>query len=134
MHNQSAGSGSELFCDLDGFTPLGLDMNSGHSDTPEHTHWEPVHTCQTSPHDSDPTGRLQKRSLFRCICVCAGIFMLRFYRDLFSLNWLMFSYKLHHNVLFLCFKRLDSEDYLCVQLLPGDTFQFASVIHITKAS
>ncbi|XP_074497789.1 uncharacterized protein zbbx isoform X1 [Sebastes fasciatus] len=56
MHNQSAGSGSELFCDLDGFTPLGLDMNSGHSDTPEHTHWEPVHTCQTSPHDSDPTG------------------------------------------------------------------------------
>ncbi|KAG7226091.1 hypothetical protein INR49_018702 [Caranx melampygus] len=29
MHNQSAGSGSEHFCDLDGFSPLGLDLNSG---------------------------------------------------------------------------------------------------------
>uniref|UniRef100_A0A4W6E9B8 B box-type domain-containing protein n=1 Tax=Lates calcarifer TaxID=8187 RepID=A0A4W6E9B8_LATCA len=56
MHSQSAGFGSEQFCDLDGFSPLGLDLNSGHFDTPEHTHCGPLHTCQTSPHDSDPTG------------------------------------------------------------------------------
>ncbi|GLD57129.1 zinc finger B-box domain-containing protein 1 isoform X1 [Lates japonicus] len=55
MHSQSAGSGSEQFCDLDGFSPLGLDLNSGHFDTPEHTHCGPLRTCQTSPHDSDPT-------------------------------------------------------------------------------
>ncbi|XP_056229213.1 mucin-2 isoform X1 [Seriola aureovittata] len=56
MHNQSAGFGSEQFCDLDGFSPLGLDLNSGHSDTTEHTHCDPLRTCQTSPSDSDPTG------------------------------------------------------------------------------
>ncbi|XP_051252805.1 uncharacterized protein zbbx isoform X3 [Dicentrarchus labrax] len=56
MHKQSAGSGSEQFCDLDGFSPLGLDMNSGHSDTPEHTHCDSLHTRQTFPYDSDPTG------------------------------------------------------------------------------
>ncbi|XP_071352770.1 zinc finger B-box domain-containing protein 1 isoform X2 [Trachinotus anak] len=56
MHNQCAGCGSEQFCDLDGFSPLGLDLNSGHCDTPEHTHCDPLRTCQTSPHDSDPTG------------------------------------------------------------------------------
>ncbi|XP_035536391.1 uncharacterized protein LOC118342067 isoform X2 [Morone saxatilis] len=56
MHKQSAGSGSEQFCDLDGFSPLGLDMNSGHSDTPEHTHCDSLRTRQTFPYDSDPTG------------------------------------------------------------------------------
>ncbi|KAL7400444.1 hypothetical protein ABVT39_012366 [Epinephelus coioides] len=56
MHNQSVGSGSEQFCDLDGLPPLGLDMNSGQSDTPEHTRRDPLHTCQTLPYCSDPTG------------------------------------------------------------------------------
>ncbi|KAM7399514.1 hypothetical protein PAMP_018781 [Pampus punctatissimus] len=48
MHNQRAGSGSEHSCDLDEFSPLGLDMNCGHSDKPEHTHCD---SHQTSPHD-----------------------------------------------------------------------------------
>ncbi|TDH15043.1 hypothetical protein EPR50_G00027180 [Perca flavescens] len=56
MHDQSSGSRSEQFCDLDGFPPLGLDINSGHSETPKHTHCDPLHTCQTSLQDSDPTG------------------------------------------------------------------------------
>ncbi|XP_044059693.1 uncharacterized protein zbbx isoform X2 [Siniperca chuatsi] len=56
MHKQSAGSGSEQFCDLDAFPPLGFDMNSGLSDTPEHTHCDSLHTRQTSPYDSEPTG------------------------------------------------------------------------------
>ncbi|XP_059186406.1 uncharacterized protein zbbx [Centropristis striata] len=56
MHNQSAGSGSEQFCVLDGSYPPGLDMNSGHSSTPEHTQCDPLHTCQTSPRVSDATG------------------------------------------------------------------------------
>ncbi|XP_038549941.1 uncharacterized protein zbbx isoform X2 [Micropterus salmoides] len=56
MHKPSAGSGSEQFCDLDGFPPLGLDMTSGHSDTPEHTHCDSQHTRQTSLYDSEPTG------------------------------------------------------------------------------
>ncbi|XP_034404921.1 zinc finger B-box domain-containing protein 1 [Cyclopterus lumpus] len=55
MHNQGAGPGSEQFCDPDGFRPLGLALKSGHSDTPEHTHRDPLLTGQTSPHDSDPT-------------------------------------------------------------------------------
>ncbi|XP_078102602.1 uncharacterized protein zbbx isoform X1 [Sander vitreus] len=56
MYDQSSGSRSEQFCDLDGFPPQGLDMNSGHSETPKHTHCDPLHTCQTSLQDSDPTG------------------------------------------------------------------------------
>ncbi|TKS81228.1 hypothetical protein D9C73_015333 [Collichthys lucidus] len=52
----SAGSGSERPCDLDGFLPLGLDMNSGHSDTPEHTYCDSVRTRETTPYDSGPTG------------------------------------------------------------------------------
>ncbi|KAG8002121.1 hypothetical protein GBF38_012482, partial [Nibea albiflora] len=52
----SAGSGSERSCDLDGVLPLGLDMNSDHSDTPEHTYCDSVHTRKTSPYDSGPTG------------------------------------------------------------------------------
>lgn len=71
MHKQSAGSGSEQSCDLDGFPPLGLDMNSGHFDTPEHTHCDSLYASETSPYDSDPTGRLKKGSFFRCSCVCA---------------------------------------------------------------
>ncbi|XP_054458912.1 uncharacterized protein zbbx [Anoplopoma fimbria] len=55
MHNQRARPGSEQFCDPDVFPPLGLDMNSGPSNTPEHTHCDPLLTCQTSPHDSDLT-------------------------------------------------------------------------------
>ncbi|XP_068571655.1 uncharacterized protein zbbx [Cebidichthys violaceus] len=55
MHNQSAGPRSEQFCDPDGFLPLGLDMNPGHSDTPEHPHCDPLLTGQTSPQASDPT-------------------------------------------------------------------------------
>ncbi|XP_036939857.1 uncharacterized protein zbbx isoform X2 [Acanthopagrus latus] len=51
MHKQSAGSGSELFSDLDVFLPLGLDVNCGHSDTPKHTHWD---SHQTSSYDSEP--------------------------------------------------------------------------------
>uniref|UniRef100_A0A671Y7N2 B box-type domain-containing protein n=1 Tax=Sparus aurata TaxID=8175 RepID=A0A671Y7N2_SPAAU len=53
MHKQSAGSGSEHFSDLDVVLPLGLDVNCGHSDTPEHTHWD---SHQTSPYDSEPKG------------------------------------------------------------------------------
>ncbi|CAK6965208.1 uncharacterized protein zbbx isoform X1 [Scomber scombrus] len=52
MHNQKAKSGSEQSCDLDEFSPLGLGMNCGQSDTPEHTHCDPR---QTSQHDSDQT-------------------------------------------------------------------------------
>ncbi|KAM7413362.1 hypothetical protein PAMA_020651 [Pampus argenteus] len=48
MHKQRAGSGSEQSCDLDEFSLLGLDMNCGHSDKPEHTHCD---SRQTSPHD-----------------------------------------------------------------------------------
>ncbi|XP_014264136.3 uncharacterized protein zbbx isoform X2 [Maylandia zebra] len=56
MHNQSAGSGSEHFCDLHGFSPLGLDMIAGQPETPEHAHCDPLHTCQSPLRDSDPTG------------------------------------------------------------------------------
>ncbi|XP_056297360.1 uncharacterized protein zbbx isoform X3 [Pseudoliparis swirei] len=55
MHNQSAGSRSEQFCDPDGFRPLGLAMKSGHSDTPEHTHCDPLLTGPTSTPYSEPT-------------------------------------------------------------------------------
>uniref|UniRef100_UPI0037E8D1FC uncharacterized protein zbbx n=1 Tax=Semicossyphus pulcher TaxID=241346 RepID=UPI0037E8D1FC len=53
MHKQSAGSGSEQFCDLDLSPPLGLDMNSGHSNTPEHTNCDSLHTSQS---DSERAG------------------------------------------------------------------------------
>ncbi|XP_026221319.1 zinc finger B-box domain-containing protein 1 isoform X4 [Anabas testudineus] len=56
LHSQRAGSGSELLCDMHEFTPLGLDVNSGHSDTPEHRYSGPLHTCQTSLQDSNQTG------------------------------------------------------------------------------
>ncbi|XP_039478183.1 uncharacterized protein zbbx isoform X3 [Oreochromis aureus] len=56
MHNQSAGSGSEQFCDLHGFSPLGLEMIAGQPETPEHAHCDPLHTCQSPLRDSDPTG------------------------------------------------------------------------------
>lgn len=56
LHKQSAGSGSEQFCDLDWSLPPGLDTSSGHSDTPEHTHCDTPHACQTSPNDLNPTG------------------------------------------------------------------------------
>ncbi|KAM6932152.1 uncharacterized protein zbbx [Lycodopsis pacificus] len=62
MHNQSAGPRSEQFCDPDGFPPLGLDMNS---DTPEHTHCDPLLTGQTSPHVSDPSDGYRPSSSLR---------------------------------------------------------------------
>lgn len=58
-------------------------------------------------------------------------------RGFINLDHVFFFFcKLHQEVslLYLCFKRLDFKDYLCVQLLLEDTFQFASIIHITKAS
>ncbi|XP_010785613.1 uncharacterized protein [Notothenia coriiceps] len=55
-HNHSAEPGSERLCDPDGFQPQGLDMNSGHSDTQEHTHCDPPHTSQMTRHDSEQTG------------------------------------------------------------------------------
>ncbi|KAJ4935723.1 hypothetical protein JOQ06_017251, partial [Pogonophryne albipinna] len=55
-HNHSAGPGSERLCDPDGFPPQGLDMNSGHSDTQEHTHCDPPHTSQMTRHYSEQTG------------------------------------------------------------------------------
>uniref|UniRef100_A0A3Q1FML4 Uncharacterized LOC110955998 n=1 Tax=Acanthochromis polyacanthus TaxID=80966 RepID=A0A3Q1FML4_9TELE len=55
IHNQSAGFRSQQLCDLDWFSPQGLDMHTGHSDTPEDAHCDPIHTCQSSQHDSDPT-------------------------------------------------------------------------------
>ncbi|TNN82802.1 hypothetical protein EYF80_007043 [Liparis tanakae] len=55
MHNQSAGPRSEQFCDPDGFRPLGLAMKSGHSETPEHTHCDPLLTGTTSTPYSGPT-------------------------------------------------------------------------------
>ncbi|XP_063764012.1 uncharacterized protein LOC134880841 [Eleginops maclovinus] len=54
-HNHSAGPGSERLCDPDGFPPQGLDMNSGHSDTQEHTHCDSRHTSKMTRHDSGPT-------------------------------------------------------------------------------
>ncbi|KAK2847047.1 hypothetical protein Q5P01_010046 [Channa striata] len=54
LHSQSAGSGLELLCDLHGFMPPGLDVNSVPSDTPEHTQCDPLHTGQTSSSHSDP--------------------------------------------------------------------------------
>ncbi|XP_047449313.1 uncharacterized protein zbbx isoform X2 [Mugil cephalus] len=65
VRNQSAGPGSERVCDLDGFSPLGFDMNAGHSDTPEPTHCGPLHTCQFSLHDADPTESFGSRSSLR---------------------------------------------------------------------
>ncbi|KAA8593928.1 hypothetical protein FQN60_004762, partial [Etheostoma spectabile] len=51
----SSGSRSEQFCDLEGFPSLGLDINSGHTETPKHTHCDLLDTCQTSQQDSGPT-------------------------------------------------------------------------------
>ncbi|XP_060902240.1 uncharacterized protein LOC132980246 isoform X1 [Labrus mixtus] len=53
MQRRSVGSGSEQFCDLDGFLPLGLDINSGHSDTADHTHRDSLHTSRTSLNESE---------------------------------------------------------------------------------
>ncbi|XP_042270386.1 uncharacterized protein zbbx isoform X2 [Thunnus maccoyii] len=58
MHRHRARSGSEQSCDLEEFSPLGLDMNCGHSDTPKHTHCGPR---QASSHDADQTGSLGYR-------------------------------------------------------------------------
>ncbi|XP_061576254.1 PR domain zinc finger protein 2 [Cololabis saira] len=53
--NQSVGTGSKLFCDLDGFSPLGLDMETGHPESPEHVYCDRLNTCQSSVHALDPT-------------------------------------------------------------------------------
>lgn len=134
LRSHSAGSGSEPLCDLDGFSPPGLDMNAGHSDIPPRAHCDPLHASQSSLHDSVQIGRLERdRSLLTC-AVCALHFYASIALEVSSIwnNPLYYIRKCHY--CFLCFKRLDCEDYLCVQLLPGDAFQFASVIHITKAS
>ncbi|XP_016518521.1 zinc finger B-box domain-containing protein 1 isoform X2 [Poecilia formosa] len=65
MQNQTAGFGSEQFCDLDGFLPLGLDTDTGHPDSPEQTHCDRLHTCQFSVRASDPTGHRSHSSLGR---------------------------------------------------------------------
>ncbi|XP_026150073.1 uncharacterized protein zbbx isoform X2 [Mastacembelus armatus] len=56
MYNQCARPESEQLHHLGGLTPLDLDLNSGHSNKPEHAHCDPQHTCQTLLHDSDPAG------------------------------------------------------------------------------
>ncbi|KAF0030616.1 hypothetical protein F2P81_017347 [Scophthalmus maximus] len=43
-HNWSAGSGSERLSSLQGLSPRRVDLNSAHSDTPEHTHFDPGST------------------------------------------------------------------------------------------
>ncbi|XP_024133572.1 uncharacterized protein zbbx isoform X5 [Oryzias melastigma] len=52
MQSQSVGTGSEHFCDLNGFSPLGLDVDTCHTHSPEHAF------CgrQSSLHDLNPTG------------------------------------------------------------------------------
>ncbi|XP_035478910.2 serine/arginine repetitive matrix protein 2 isoform X4 [Scophthalmus maximus] len=54
-HNWSAGSGSERLSSLRGLSPRRVDLNSAHSDTPEHTHFDPGSTESESP---GPSGRL----------------------------------------------------------------------------
>ncbi|PWA20385.1 hypothetical protein CCH79_00003673 [Gambusia affinis] len=63
MLNQTAGFGSEQFCDLDGFLPLGLDTDTGHPDSPEQTRCDRLHTCQFSVRASDPTVHRSHSSL-----------------------------------------------------------------------
>ncbi|XP_054883731.1 uncharacterized protein zbbx isoform X2 [Poeciliopsis prolifica] len=65
MQNQTAGFGSEQFCDLDGFLPLGLDTDTGHPDSPEQTHCDRLHTFQFSVRASDPTVHRSHSSLGR---------------------------------------------------------------------
>ncbi|KAM3616779.1 uncharacterized protein V6R79_023314 [Siganus canaliculatus] len=55
-HKRCSGSQPERLCDLDGLPPLGLDMNSSHSDAPENTSCESQHT---SLRDADPPGSVQ---------------------------------------------------------------------------
>lgn len=88
MHNQSAGSGSEQFCDLHGFLPLGLDMIVGQPKTPEHAHCDPLHTCQSPLRDSDPTGRLKRESLLMCMNSVLEILCFNFFNchPVFPLN------------------------------------------------
>ncbi|XP_023206776.1 zinc finger B-box domain-containing protein 1 isoform X2 [Xiphophorus maculatus] len=63
MQNQTAGFGSEQFCDLDGFLPLGLDTDTGHPDSSEQTHCDRLPTCQFSVRASDPTVHRSHSSL-----------------------------------------------------------------------
>ncbi|MED6270051.1 hypothetical protein CHARACLAT_005931 [Characodon lateralis] len=65
MQNQTAGFGSEQFCDLDGFSPLGLDTDTGCPGSPVHSRSDGLHTCQFSVRDSDPTVRCSHSSLGR---------------------------------------------------------------------
>ncbi|KAF3848020.1 hypothetical protein F7725_021048 [Dissostichus mawsoni] len=62
-HNHSAGPGSERLCDPDGFPPQGLDMNSGHSDTQEHTHWSTGHGPSRPYTEVDLVSRMMKNKL-----------------------------------------------------------------------
>ncbi|XP_023153267.2 uncharacterized protein zbbx [Amphiprion ocellaris] len=65
IHNQSAGFRSQQLCDLDWFWPQGLDMHTGHSDTPEDANCDPIHTCQSSLHDLDPKDSYRSSSRLR---------------------------------------------------------------------
>ncbi|XP_038129111.1 uncharacterized protein LOC119775267, partial [Cyprinodon tularosa] len=56
MRNQTAEFGSEQLCDLDGFSPLGFDMDTSRPDSPKQTLCDELHTCQFLERDSDPTG------------------------------------------------------------------------------
>ncbi|RVE64571.1 hypothetical protein OJAV_G00127300 [Oryzias javanicus] len=58
MQSQSVGTGSEHFCDLNGFSPLGLDVDTCHTHSPEHAF------CgrQSSLHDLNPTGSVNDMS------------------------------------------------------------------------
>ncbi|MED6242947.1 hypothetical protein ATANTOWER_012438 [Ataeniobius toweri] len=70
MQNQTAGFGSEQFCDLDGFSPLGLDTDTGCPGSPVQSHCDGLHTCQFSVRDSDPTGWLKRGKCFNMYKGC----------------------------------------------------------------
>ncbi|XP_017279440.2 uncharacterized protein zbbx [Kryptolebias marmoratus] len=68
MQHQSAGPGSEQFCDLDEFSPLGLDTDTSHSNSPEYESGDRSHSCQYSVHYPDATvsNSCSSRSLRSC--------------------------------------------------------------------
>ncbi|XP_011481150.2 zinc finger B-box domain-containing protein 1 isoform X3 [Oryzias latipes] len=51
MQSQSVGTGSQHFCDLNGFSPLGLDVDTCYTHSPE----QPFCSRQSSLHDLNPT-------------------------------------------------------------------------------
>nr|XP_054598756.1 uncharacterized protein zbbx isoform X3 [Nothobranchius furzeri] len=74
MQHQIAGSGSEWFCDVDEFSPSGLDMDAGHCDSPAYAHCDRFHACQLSVHGSDPTdGSCDVRDTAQLLVFVRGI-------------------------------------------------------------